>query len=474
MPESGREGNRDFFISYRTSDESWATWIAWQLEAAGYTTFIQSWDFQPSSNFVDQMQGSTTRSNRTLAVLTPAYLEESGFTKAEWYAAFAKDPTGKEGALLPVRVEACDVIGLLGQIVYVDLVGLNEAAARERLLAGVKGARAKPTVERPFPGAKPGYPLQPAPASAGGQPPPAHGPRRPWRTIIGIGAGLGLATVAGVLFYVFPAPPACKILPEPQHLATGTTFKDCTCCPSTMVLPNGTMMSQYEVTKGEYAAFRGEAAGRWLAFAAAAQDKCYVFKRQGDSGAFEADYKNWQDPGFYQTDDGPVVCVSWDDAKSYADWLSQKTSQLYRLPSLAEFDYATRAGGHSDVIWGSDPDDACRYANINDAQSVTKNGFPWQSVRCNDGYPRETAEGMMQTAPTDAPFMDNAFDMFHLVGNVYEWIGSGSNCGTAGQTGIWGGSWTSAPDKAKAISGWCQQKGFKAFDIGFRVVRVSP
>jgi TIR domain len=33
---------KDFFISYRTLNEGWAEWIAWQLEEAGYTTFLQA------------------------------------------------------------------------------------------------------------------------------------------------------------------------------------------------------------------------------------------------------------------------------------------------------------------------------------------------------------------------------------------------------------------------------------------------
>ena len=144
-------GKIDFFISYRSWDESWATWLAWQLEDAGYTTFLQAWDFRPGGNFVNQMQKGTTECARTLAVLTPAYFE-SGFTKAEWYAAFAHDPAGEQGLLLPVRVAECDVEGLLGQVIYVNLVGLDEAAARERLLAGVNRSRAKPSVPPRFPG----------------------------------------------------------------------------------------------------------------------------------------------------------------------------------------------------------------------------------------------------------------------------------------------------------------------------------
>ena len=49
---SNDEGAVDFFISYTKADLPWAEWIAWQLEAAGYTTLLQAWDFRPGSNFV--------------------------------------------------------------------------------------------------------------------------------------------------------------------------------------------------------------------------------------------------------------------------------------------------------------------------------------------------------------------------------------------------------------------------------------
>src|SRR5215510_2568979 len=105
----------DFFISYTQVDRPWAEWIAWQLEAAGYTTVIQAWDFRPGGNFVLSMQQAAAMSERTIAVLSPAYLQ-SGFTAAEWTVAFTRDPTGTQGRLLPVRIHDCELQGLLPQI----------------------------------------------------------------------------------------------------------------------------------------------------------------------------------------------------------------------------------------------------------------------------------------------------------------------------------------------------------------------
>src|ERR1044072_356404 len=119
---------KDFFISYNRADRRWAEWIAWQLEAEGYEVILQAWDFRPGGNFVLDMQ-SATGAERTIAVLSPDYLT-SEFTAPEWAAAFAQDPTGKQGKLLPVLVRECELKGLLRSIVYIDLLKLDEETAK--------------------------------------------------------------------------------------------------------------------------------------------------------------------------------------------------------------------------------------------------------------------------------------------------------------------------------------------------------
>ena len=70
---------------------------------------------------------------------------------AEWAAAFKRDPTGDQGLLVPVRVRPCDIEGLLGQVVYIDLVDQDEAAARATLMRGIKHERRKPSSPPAFP-----------------------------------------------------------------------------------------------------------------------------------------------------------------------------------------------------------------------------------------------------------------------------------------------------------------------------------
>jgi hypothetical protein len=145
---------KDFFISYTRVDRAWAEWIAWHLEAAGYTTILDVWDFRPGGNFVLAMQEAAATAICTLAVLSPDYLAAL-YTQPEWAAAFAQDPSGTQRRLLPVRVRACALRGLLRPLVAIDLVELDEERAGAALLSGVGRERTKPPTPPRFPGGAP-------------------------------------------------------------------------------------------------------------------------------------------------------------------------------------------------------------------------------------------------------------------------------------------------------------------------------
>lgn len=139
----------DFFVSYNQADEAWAKWIAWTLEEAGHHAIIQAWDFRPGGNFVLEMQKAAASAEKTIAVLSEDYLS-SEFTHPEWAAAFRSDPRGAERKLIPVRVHACNPTGILGQIIYLDLVNLEKAEARKVLLEAILH-RVKPILAPKFP-----------------------------------------------------------------------------------------------------------------------------------------------------------------------------------------------------------------------------------------------------------------------------------------------------------------------------------
>ena len=140
---------KDFFISYTSHDRVWAEWIAWNLEEEKFSVVIQAWDFV--GNWVVKMDTAMQEAERTIAVLSPHYLEAM-FTQSEWANAFRRDPTGKKDLLIPVRIAPVEPKGVLAQIVYVDLVGRNEGEALELLLKRIRGERGKPTVSPQFPG----------------------------------------------------------------------------------------------------------------------------------------------------------------------------------------------------------------------------------------------------------------------------------------------------------------------------------
>ncbi|WP_283135645.1 TIR domain-containing protein [Rhizohabitans arisaemae] len=145
------EGGIDFFISYSVVNERWATWIAWQLESAGYRTLIQAWDFVPGTDWVHFMDRGVRESTLVLALLSPSYLASPNCER-EWRAVMGTDP----GKLLTVRIEECRLGGLLSTITYLDLLRADDAEhARvlllDRLTHALRG-RAKPPAQPGFPG----------------------------------------------------------------------------------------------------------------------------------------------------------------------------------------------------------------------------------------------------------------------------------------------------------------------------------
>lgn len=162
LNDSAETKSKQFFISYTSADRAWAEWIACELEANSYKTIIQAWDFRPGEDFVRKMQDALRDAERVIAVVSPQYFS-SDFATAEWNAAFAEDPSGRKGRLLPVRVSEGELQGLPGPRIFIDLVGLDEKAAKATLLAGISRQRARPAGPTQFPGAT-ASPAGPAPA----------------------------------------------------------------------------------------------------------------------------------------------------------------------------------------------------------------------------------------------------------------------------------------------------------------------
>jgi formylglycine-generating enzyme required for sulfatase activity len=170
-------------------------------------------------------------------------------------------------------------------------------------------------------------------------------------------------------------------------------------------------LGAYEVTRGQFQRF--------------VQHTSYVSEAERDAtggwgynptlGDFQGrdPRYSWKDAGFAQSDDHPVVNITWNDAVAFCQWLSRREGRTYRLPTEAEWEYACRAGTASRYAFGDDPEALTRFANVFDAAS--RDAFPgW--VR----YALPSSDGYTFTAPVGR-FRPNAFGLHDMHGNVWEW-----------------------------------------------------
>jgi tetratricopeptide (TPR) repeat protein len=177
----------DFFISRKGVDSAWAEWIAWILNEAGYRPYLQDWDFLPGHHAIERMQEGATEADRTIALLSPEYLE-GGFTQAEWFQRLYDDPTGKERRLIPIKVSDCDPAGFLKPLCRLSLVGKNEAAAKaeiDKLIRSLEKGTLKPDTKPPFPGEQRKQPTRSQPRFPGSVPSTWYVPHRRNRNFTG-------------------------------------------------------------------------------------------------------------------------------------------------------------------------------------------------------------------------------------------------------------------------------------------------
>jgi sulfatase modifying factor 1 len=123
---------------------------------------------------------------------------------------------------------------------------------------------------------------------------------------------------------------------------------------------------------------------------------------------------SWQNPGFAQGEDHPVVNVTWNDALALARWLSRQEGRTYRLPTEAEWEYACRAGTQGRYQHGDDPVGLLRVGNTFDEDAAAN----WPAWR---GRALPGRDGHAFTAPVGS-YAPNAFGLHDMHGNVWEWV----------------------------------------------------
>jgi formylglycine-generating enzyme required for sulfatase activity len=211
-------------------------------------------------------------------------------------------------------------------------------------------------------------------------------------------------------------------------------------------------MGRYEVTVAEFRQFVNATGYKTEAETG---DGCYIHK----NGWSKVKDVNWHNPNFFQNDNHPVVCISWNDAQAYSKWLSKQTGKKYRLPTEAEWEYVARAGTTTDYWWGNTA--SPEYANYDDRGAVEQR---W-------GY----------TAPVGS-FGANPFGIYDTVGNVWEWtqdIYSSYSSSPAKEprgisTGsirvIRGGGWGNTASYCRAANRNGNSPDFRDYNLGFRLL----
>jgi formylglycine-generating enzyme required for sulfatase activity len=198
------------------------------------------------------------------------------------------------------------------------------------------------------------------------------------------------------------------------------------------------------------------------------------------SGALRDDSDaSWQDDyaGHKADDKLPVVNISWNDAKAYTDWLSQRTGKIYRLPSEAEFEYALRGGTTSRYWWGNGVPTR-PLENLTGSGDRSRSGRRWSHAF--RGY----RDGYWGPAPVMS-FAANPFGLYDINGNVSEWAQDcwhDSYLRAPVDGSAWlnpgcrvhvvrGGSWGSSPDQVNSAYRQGANGDARSGRVGFRVVR---
>ncbi len=254
---------------------------------------------------------------------------------------------------------------------------------------------------------------------------------------------------------------AAKPLTEAEQgvLKTGDTFKECADCPEMVVVPAGDFtMGSNEGASDEKPPHKVTIA---KAFAVGKFEVTFAEWAACVSGGGYSSNKAPGDEGWGR-DTRPVINVSWNEAKEYAAWLTTKTGATYRLLSEAEWEYAARAGTKTRYAFGD---------------TITKSQAQFS----------EGAWGSAGKTVEVGSFKPNAFGLYDMHGNVWEWVedcyadnyNGAPTDGTPRKTigdcvsrVLRGGSWSNNPNGLRSANRTGIQPVNRFGNNGFRLART--
>jgi sulfatase modifying factor 1 len=188
--------------------------------------------------------------------------------------------------------------------------------------------------------------------------------------------------------------------------------------PKHQVKISAFQMGKYELTRGQFQIFV-EATG--YKTEAEKDPKGGLGVNRQLQNVEQSPIYNWTNAGFPQTDNHPVVNVSWNDAVAYCRWMTEEYSKrgqksVCRLPTEAEWEYACCAGSTTRYATGDTPRSVNGFGNVMEASfeaEFTSGDFVNEPpFSFNDGAAFTSVAGK---------YKPNAFGLYDMHGNVYEW-----------------------------------------------------
>jgi formylglycine-generating enzyme required for sulfatase activity len=272
--------------------------------------------------------------------------------------------------------------------------------------------------------------VAPAPPSSTPAPVPAPAPAKPLDKEISNSIGMKFALIPAGKF-LMGSPKQEKDRSEhegPQH---------------EVEISRPFYLGVYPVTKGQFAAF--------------VKDTGY--QTQNEKSKLGPPFGPWQHPfaAYEPTDDDPVICVSWNEATRFSQWLSKKEKKTYQLPTEAQWEYACRAGTTTAYSFGED------------AKAIGEYGW------CFDN-----SAGHTHPVGGKKP---NPWGLYDMHGDIFQWCADyydkdhygkspakdPENTSKADKRVARGGCWHAVPGLCRAANRLPEKADLSTYDYGFRV-----
>jgi formylglycine-generating enzyme required for sulfatase activity/uncharacterized caspase-like protein len=308
----------------------------------------------------------------------------------------------------------------------------------------------------------------PAPAPASQKPPPAGA--TPVAVVAPPVVPLAAPCKSGsAIMASLSSRPACPLSDaEERSLKPKDAFRECDKCPEMVVVPAGSFRM------GSPASEEGRNDDESPQHLVTISDSFAVSRFEVTFDEWDACVADGGCNGYKPEDEGwgrgrrPVINVSWDDAKAYVAWLWKKTGKVYGLLSEAEREYVTRAGTTTPFWWGS---------SISTTQANYNGNYIYGG--------KSKGENRRETVPVDS-FEPNAFGLYQVHGNVWEWVEDCSHdnyTGAPSDGSAWlsgdcksrvlrGGSWNQVPGGLRAANRDGDSKDIRSVYYGFRLGRT--